>query len=63
MRNETVRALADGLRAIEAFESVERRLTLSEVASPAGLTRASARRYLHTLCALGTARLTGGTYA
>jgi IclR family pca regulon transcriptional regulator len=53
MRNETVRAFADGLRAIEAFESVERRLTLSEVAARAGLTRAAARRYLHTLCALG----------
>jgi IclR family transcriptional regulator, pca regulon regulatory protein len=50
-----VQALANGLRSIEAFESADRRLTLSEVATRAGLTRAAARRYLHTLCALGYA--------
>lgn len=56
---DTVQALANGLRAIESFEPADRRLTLSEVAARAGLTRAAARRYLHTLCALGYAEHDG----
>jgi IclR family pca regulon transcriptional regulator len=59
MAIETVRALAHGLRAIESFEPGDRCLTLSEVAVRAGLTRAAARRYLHTLCKLGYARHDG----
>lgn len=55
MTVDTVRALANGLRAIESFQSGDRSLTLSEVAVRAGLTRAAARRYLHTLCKLGYA--------
>src|SRR2546425_12502244 len=58
MTDNTVQALANGLRAIESFES-DRRLTLSEVAARAGLTRAAARRYLHTLCTLGYAEHDG----
>jgi IclR family pca regulon transcriptional regulator len=54
-----VRALAAGLRAIEAFQAADRRLTLTEVAGRAGVTRAAARRYLHTLCALGYAKHDG----
>lgn len=59
MANDTVRALANGLRAIESFQSAGSRLTLSEVAARAGLTRAAARRYLHTLCTLGYAEHDG----
>lgn len=55
MATDTVRALANGLRAIESFQSGDRFLTLSQVAARAGLTRAAARRYLHTLCKLGYA--------
>jgi IclR family pca regulon transcriptional regulator len=58
-RSNTVDALANGLRAIEAFETGARNMTLSEVAERAGLTRATARRYLHTLCALGYAEHDG----
>lgn len=54
-----VEALASGLRAIEAFETGGRNMTLSEVAKRAGLARATARRYLHTLCALGYAEHDG----
>lgn len=58
-RSNMVEALASGLRAIEAFETGGRNMTLSEVAERAGLTRATARRYLHTLCALGYAEHDG----
>lgn len=58
-RSNTVEALANGLRAIEAFETGGRNMTLSEIAERAGLTRATARRYLHTLCALGYAEHDG----
>ena len=58
-RTNLVEALASGLRAIEAFETGRRHMTLSEVAERAGLTRATARRYLHTLCALGYAEHDG----
>lgn len=54
-----VEALANGLRAIETFDRGGRSLTLSEVAARAGLSRAAARRYLHTLCALGYAEHDG----
>lgn len=54
-----VEALANGLRAIEAFDTGGRSLTLTEVAERAGLSRAASRRYLHTLCALGYAEHDG----
>lgn len=54
-----VEALANGLRAIEAFDTGGRNLTLTEVAERAGLSRAASRRYLHTLCALGYAEHDG----
>ncbi len=57
--SNTVEALANGLRAIEAFETGRRNMTLSEVAERAGLSRATARRSLHTLCALGYAEHDG----
>ena len=54
-----VAALANGLRAIEAFDASSNRLRLTDVARRSGLTRATARRYLHTLCALGFTEFDG----
>ncbi|MCJ9708085.1 helix-turn-helix domain-containing protein [Bordetella hinzii] len=54
-----VEAFARGLAVIRAFGHDSRELTLSEVAERAGLTPAGARRLLHTLVALGYARLNG----
>ncbi|MDO5739976.1 MAG: IclR family transcriptional regulator C-terminal domain-containing protein [Ornithinimicrobium sp.] len=53
---EFVQSLARGLDVITAFDAEHRELTLSEVAKRAGLTRATARRFLHTLLTLGYAR-------
>jgi IclR family transcriptional regulator, pca regulon regulatory protein len=57
-RNQ-VAALANGMRAIEAFAASRQRMTLAEVAKHSGLTRAAARRYLHTLVANGYADFDG----
>ena len=54
-----VAALANGLRAIEAFAASSNSLRLTDVARRSGLTRAAARRYLHTLCALGFTEFDG----
>ena len=48
-----VRALERGLAVINTFSGEHQRLTLSEVARRTGLTRATARRLLHTLVNLG----------
>ncbi len=48
-----VQSLARGLAVIEAFSNERRELTLSDVAARTGLTRATARRFLHTLRDLG----------
>ena len=53
-----VQALARGLAAIEVFAEA-RSLTLSDVAKRAGITRATARRLLLTLCDLGYASSDG----
>ena len=57
-RNQ-VAALANGMRAIEAFAASRQRMTLAEVAKHSGLTRAAARRYLLTLVANGYANFDG----
>ena len=54
-----VAALANGLRAIEAFAASSNSLRLTDVARRSGLSRATARRYLHTLCALGFTEFDG----
>src|SRR5690625_3184362 len=51
-----VTALASGLEVILAFDGSHPRMTLSEVASRTGMTRARARRFLLTLHALGYVR-------
>lgn len=54
-RNEFVRSLATGLRVLECFGPTDFRLTLTEVATRAGVSRATARRMLLTLVQLGYA--------
>jgi IclR family pca regulon transcriptional regulator len=53
--SEFLEALARGLRVVEAFGRVGRRLTLSDVARLVDLPRASVRRVLYTLVKLGYA--------
>jgi IclR family pca regulon transcriptional regulator len=48
-----VQSLERGLSVIRAFGAERPRLTLSEVAAVTGLSRAAARRFLHTLVHLG----------
>src|SRR6266545_1717829 len=56
---DQVAALANGMRAIEAFAASRQRMTLAEVAKHSGLTRAAARRYLLTLVTNGYADFDG----
>jgi len=53
---EWVESLARGLAVIKAFSGERPAMTLSEVAVATGLTRATARRFLHTLETLGYVR-------
>jgi IclR family pca regulon transcriptional regulator len=48
-----VQSLERGLSVIRAFDADRPELTLSEVAAATGLSRAAARRFLHTLVHLG----------
>lgn len=58
-----VQSLARGLAVIRAFDADHPELTLSEVARATGLTRAAARRFLHTLVELGYMRTDGRMFA
>jgi IclR family transcriptional regulator, pca regulon regulatory protein len=58
-----VQSLARGLSVIKAFDAEHPELTLSDVARAAGLTRASARRFLRTLTELGYVRSNGRLFA
>ena len=53
LKRDLVAGLEKGLAVIEAFDQERPRLTISEVATLTGLTRAAARRYLLTLTHLG----------
>jgi IclR family pca regulon transcriptional regulator len=55
-------SLARGLSVIRAFGRGRTRLSGTEVASRTGLSRAAARRCLHTLTVLGYARVADGLY-
>ena len=55
--------LAKGLRLLECFDAAHPRLTVTEAARLAGLSAASARRCLLTLCTLGYLRSDGKHYA
>jgi IclR family transcriptional regulator, pca regulon regulatory protein len=56
---DLVAGLANGLRAIEAFSSHHKLMTVADVARQTGLTRAATRRYLLTLTASGYAAFDG----
>ena len=59
---EFVQSLERGLSVIRAFDADHPRLTLSEVAAATGLSRAAARRFLHTLVRLGYMRTADGRF-
>lgn len=54
-----VQSLARGLSVIRAFDADHPAMTLTQVAQRTTLTRATARRFLHTLVALGYVRSDG----
>ena len=58
-----VQSLAKGLEVIASFTAERRRQTLSEVARNAGMTRASARRFLLTLTELGYVERDGDRFS
>src|SRR3984893_1994313 len=57
-----VQSLERGLSVIRAFDAEHAKLTLSEVATSTGLSRAAARRFLRTLVQLGYMRSDGGRF-
>jgi IclR family pca regulon transcriptional regulator len=57
-----VASLARGLAVIRAFGHDAHEMTLTEVARRTGLTRATARRFLHTLARLGYAASADGKH-
>ncbi len=63
MADEFVQSLARGLSVITAFDAEHPAMTLSAVAARAGLSRATARRLLHTLVELGYVRVDGADFA
>ena len=58
-RKDLIEGLGKGLRIIEAFDDDHNRLTPSEAAERAGITRTAARRYLLSLCHFGYAATDG----
>lgn len=58
-----VQSLARGLMVIRAFDETRPEMTLSEVARATGLSRASTRRFLHTLVQLGYVWTDGRLFA
>jgi IclR family pca regulon transcriptional regulator len=62
-RPDTLQSLERGLAVLQVFSSEHPRLTLSEVARLAGITRATARRILLTLEHLGYVRADGRLFS
>lgn len=60
--DQFVQSLARGLAVVRAFDAEHQEMTLSEVASRTALTRATARRFLHTLVELGYMRTDGRVF-
>lgn len=58
-----VQSLERGLAVIRAFDADHQQLTLSEVAAATGMSRAAARRFLHTLVRLGYMRHDSGRFS
>lgn len=63
MASDFVQSLERGLAVIRAFDAEHPELTLSDVARATGLTRAAARRFLHTLVELGYVRTDGRLFS
>jgi IclR family pca regulon transcriptional regulator len=61
--SDFVQSLERGLAVIRAFDEDHAELTLSDVARATDLTRAAARRFLHTLVDLGYVRTDGRLFA
>jgi IclR family pca regulon transcriptional regulator len=61
--SDFVQSLERGLAVIRAFDAEHAELTLSDVARATDLTRAAARRFLHTLVDLGYVRTDGRLFA
>lgn len=61
--SDFVQSLERGLAVIKAFDAEHTELSLSDVAKITGLTRAAARRFLHTLVNLGYMRTDGRLFA
>jgi len=61
--SDYVQSLERGLSVIRAFDADHSKLSLSEVAATTGLSRAAARRFLHTLVRLGYMRVNGGRFS
>lgn len=60
--DQYVQSLARGLSVIRAFDARHARMTLTEIATQTDLTRATARRFLHTLVEIGYARSDGRAF-
>jgi len=60
---DLVQSLERGLTVIRAFDAEHPTLSLSEVAAATGLSRAAARRFLHTLVHLGYMHNNGGRFS
>lgn len=58
-----VQSLERGLSVIRAFDADHPKLSLSEVAAATGLSRAAARRFLHTLVHLGYMHAVDGRFS
>ena len=58
-----IQSLERGLSVIRAFDADHAKLSLSEVAVRTGLSRAAARRFLHTLVNLGYTRAEGSQFS
>lgn len=61
--DQFVQSLARGLSVIAAFDADHPAMTLSEVAARVDLSRATTRRFLHTLVELGFVRTDGRVFA
>lgn len=61
--DQYVQSLARGLSVIRAFDADHPAMTLTEVAQRTSLTRATSRRFLHTLVELGYVRTDGRIFS
>lgn len=61
--DQYVQSLVRGLAVIRAFDANSPRMTLSEIAAQTGLTRATARRFVHTLVDIGYLRSDGKLFS